>query len=386
MQYRTRLFHTNLLNRSLARLSLPALGLLTLLGCSGQPRQEPIVFEGTPREQLQPQVDVNSLLAQAQQSISPKKEQLLLEAAAALYQQQELHWARNLLQSIPASVLSDADFIKYTLLFSDIALSDDAYFLAQRVLTDERLEQLWASVTPQDQILLRQRRADVFLILGEPDASVRERLALHPLLSTYGQSRPGLPGEMPNVQLDTSNHNNLWRTLMSMSIEELRKRTENTANLELRGWYQLALLSKDNQSNLERQQANIQYWRQQWPNHPASVELPSDLQFLQQLIAERPKRVALLLPQQGPLSRAANTHPRWFYGRSLPRPATGKSRSHYRLLRHQQRRYSQYAGGCRGQWRGYGHRPLEQTERQPPSRGGIFAHTNAGHELQRHHL
>ncbi|GAA5317833.1 MAG: penicillin-binding protein activator [Candidatus Pelagadaptatus aseana] len=241
------------------------------------------------------------MLEQAQQSISPKKEQLLLQAAAALYQQQELHWARNLLQSIPPSVLDDQDFIRYTLLFSDIALADDSFFLAERILTEPRLDKLWTSIEPQDQITLRQRRADIFLILGEPDASVRERLALHPLLNISGITTSGT-----QPALDLSNHNALWRTLMSMPLPELKKRSETSANLELRGWYQLALISKDSQSNLEKQQANIELWRLQWAGHPASVQLPSDLQLLQQLIAERPRRVAIMLPQQGPLSRAAN--------------------------------------------------------------------------------
>lgn len=175
------------LNTALGRLSvstavLPALVLFGLLGCQGQPRP-PSHIEPSyqPQQTLPPQVDVNGLLEQAQQSISPRKEQLLLEAAAALYQQEELHWARNLLQSIPPSVLDDQDYIRYTLLFSDVALADDSYFLAQRILTESRLDQLWQKIEPKDQITLRQRRADIFLILGEPDASVRERLALHPL-------------------------------------------------------------------------------------------------------------------------------------------------------------------------------------------------------------
>lgn len=93
---------------------------------------------------------------------------------------------------------------------------------------------------------------------------------------------------------------------MSMPLVELEQRSENSANLELRGWYQLALITKNNQSNLEKQQANIELWRQQWAGHPASVQLPEDLQLLQQIIADRPQRVAILLPQQGSLSRAAN--------------------------------------------------------------------------------
>jgi outer membrane PBP1 activator LpoA protein len=41
-----------------------------------------------------------------------------------------------------------------------------------------------------------------------------------------------------------------------------------------------------------------------WPGHPAASRLPRDLQLLQQLIAEKPKHVALLLPVSGKLGRA----------------------------------------------------------------------------------
>lgn len=285
---------------ALRRLSLPTLTLLALLGCQSQPMPPVDIHSATDAVAQQPQVDINALLNEAQQSVSPRKEQLLLEAAELLYQQRELHWARNLLQSVPPATLNDGDFIRYTLLFSDIAFADDAYFLAQRILTEPRLDQLWGSIPREQQISLRKQRANVFLILGEPDASVRERMALHPLL------QPGLSqhGEAP--LLDTSNQDALWRTLMSMPHDELQKRAQSTANLELKGWYQLASISKDNQANLELQQRRIQEWRLQWPSHPASVSLPTDLQFLQKLIAERPGRIALLLPQQGPLSRAAN--------------------------------------------------------------------------------
>lgn len=285
---------------SLRRLSLPALALLTLLGCQSQPMPPVDIHSVADIAPQQPRVDANALLNEAQQSVSPRKEQLLLQAAELLYQQQELHWARNLLQSLPPAALSDADFIRYTLLFSDIAFADDAYFLAQRILTEPRLDQLWGKIPGEQQVSLRKQRANVFLILGEPDASVRERMALQPLLQPATSEAGAIP------LLDTENQDALWRTLMSMPHDELQQRARNSANLELKGWYQLASISKDNQANLERQQGRIQQWRAQWPTHPASVSLPTDLQFLQQLIAEQPKRIALLLPQQGPLSRAAN--------------------------------------------------------------------------------
>jgi outer membrane PBP1 activator LpoA protein len=276
------------------RCSLLILSLFFLWGCQSTPP----VISNTPAvvEYLTPQVDANALLERAQTSNSPQKEQLLFEAAQHIYNRNEKSWARNILASINSAALSPSNFIQYSLLFSDIALTDDAYFLAQRILTDERLDKVWQGISIADQVTLRQRRADLFLILGEPHASVSERLALQPLINIYGQT----------PELDLSNQDALWHSLMSMPTSELHKGLEQSANFELKGWYELALISKDNQSNLELQQAQINNWVRYRPEHPASLRLPSDLQFLQRLISERPTRIALLLPQQGNFKKASD--------------------------------------------------------------------------------
>ena len=275
------------------RFSLLILTLFLLWGCSSTPpkTQRPVVIDT-----IEAQVDVNSLLNQAHISNSPRKEQLLFDAAKQLHSQGEGMWARNILSSIEPAALSAETYIQYSLLFSDIAFADDSYFLAQRLLTDSRLDQLWQNISIENQVTLRQRRADLFLILGDPLASVSERIALQPLVSLYGQP----------IGLDISNQDALWRSLMSIPIAELQLGHEQSANLELKGWYELALISKDNQSNLELQQAQIKKWQTFRPEHPASLRLPSDLQFLQQLIAERPTHIAVLLPQKGSLKKVAN--------------------------------------------------------------------------------
>lgn len=275
------------------RFSLLILTLFLLWGCSSTPpkTQRPVVIDT-----IVAQVDVNALLNQAQISNSPQKEQLLFDAAKQLHLQGEDLWARNILASIEPAALAPETYIQYSLLFSDIAFDDDSYFLAERLLTDSRLDQLWHNISIEDQVTLRQRRANLFLILGEPQASVSERIALQSLVSLYGQP----------TGLDISNQDALWRSLMTIPIDALQIGYEQSANLELKGWYELALISKDNQSNLELQQAQIKNWQTHRPEHPASLRLPTDLQFLQQLIAERPTRIALLLPQKGNLKKAAN--------------------------------------------------------------------------------
>jgi len=280
--------------KHVGRLSLATIVALGLHGCGGS--TPTIDQNSTTQIDQQAAIDIDALLNQAQMSHSPQKEQLLLKAAQYLSQTGEQHWARNLLNSIDPTLLSDEEFIAFTLTFSEIALADDAYFLAQRILTNPRLDQQWQTLNIEQQIVLRQRRAELFMVLGEPNASIEERLALQPLLK--------------DPLLDIDNQDVLWQSLMSMPISELTYRSQKAANApsirneELRGWYSLALISKNNQSNLDKQLLRINQWIARWPQHPASLRLPKDLQLLQQLIRERPNQVAILLPQQGRLAKA----------------------------------------------------------------------------------
>ena len=53
---------------------------------------------------------------------------------------------------------------------------------------------------------------------------------------------------------------------------------------------------------LEQQQAAIDTWRAQNPKHPAAVQLPLPLTKLKELASQPLSKIALLLPQDGPLA------------------------------------------------------------------------------------
>lgn len=234
--------------------------------------------------------DHTAIIEKALNSESPAKDQYLLTAADILANKGETDWARNLLGSIEFEQFGDIDFQHYTSLYSRLALLDDAYFLAQRILTEPRLEQQWPQLDREKTIELRERRAQVFIILGEIDLSVQERLLLEKLLQD-------------DAELE-SNQNAIWQALMTLPSTELRARAEQEANTELKAWYQLASLNKNNQGDLGQQQRQIERWMRSWPQHPASVKLPKDLELIEQLIQNNPQQVALLLPLSGKLGKA----------------------------------------------------------------------------------
>lgn len=316
--------------RHIGRLSLAGFIALSLVSCGGS---TPTIDRAGAHQQI----DVDAVLARAEVSQSPQKERLQLQAARQLNVDQQYTRARNLLNDLDPDVLNDSQFAEYTLLFSETALADDSYFLAQRILTNPRLNQQWQSLPVDSQITLHQRRADVFMLLGRPHDSILERIALEALFANTAVADQALTSDtlankslvnnklVKNVLAEKSliatahaenprfaNQDVLWQTLMSMPLVELQASSQQPRQLptqqeeELQGWYSLALLSKSHQYNLDKQLEAINQWAAQWPQHSASQRRPKDLQLLQQLITERPMQVALLLPQQGRLGAAGN--------------------------------------------------------------------------------
>lgn len=233
---------------------------------------------------------VQTLLLAARSSDSPRREQLLILSAQQLTALDDKEWARNLLASIDPDTLLPADLWEYTLLYSDLSLEQDANFIAQRILMNPTLVQQWERMPKETYLDLRRRRATLLAKLGETALAVEEYIALeHAGLDAAGSSE---------------NEAALWQALMSQPWQNLQSLAKDSSSAEQKGWYELAALSKNNQHQLESQLAGVDNWMRRWPNHPAASRLPSDLQLLQRLIAEKPTHVALLLPVSGNLGRA----------------------------------------------------------------------------------
>ncbi len=260
----------------------------TLASCGSTPPKS--TSERRPAATIPSGPSAQQLLAQARTSASPLREQLTLQAAARLLTDGEVNHARNLLTALDGDGLNDELFLTHSELTARLALRDGSYLLAHGILTAPRLEQQWTRMEPAAEARLRELRAQTYIRLGDVPASVQERLTLSALLTD-------------NAALQ-DNQTELWHSLTSLSQQELQMRSNNEANPVLQGWYSLALLQKNSQADLERQQAQLESWRAQWPDHPANRNLPEDLQLLQTLIANQPRQIALLLPLQGRMAKA----------------------------------------------------------------------------------
>lgn len=275
-----------MLNRVFTGLSTVLLAsLLISCGTTPQPGErspaKAIVASGPSATQL---------LAQARTSPSPLREQLTLQAAERLILEQEYSRARKILVDMDSDSLSDDLYVRHSKLLGQVTIADGSYFYARDILTAPRLEQQWGRLDSDTEANLRELRAQVFAFLGDAVTAINERIRLAALLTTS--------------EAEQHNHDNIWQSLMTLSQQELSDGSRNEINEVLRGWYDLALLNKGTQTDLERQQAQLDAWRARWSRHPANRNLPADLSMLRSLIDNQPRQIALLLPLQGRMAKA----------------------------------------------------------------------------------
>lgn len=299
-------FVRNLSTNALSTLLISTL-VFSLVSCSSNAPQ-PSKPSSTKTQPAKP--SAAKLLNQANQAQSPERESLMLEAAQAYIDARQYNRARDLLVDMNSDALPDQDYIKHTDLLSTVALHQGSNFLAHGILTKPRLEQQWSNMEPQTEVSLREKRAQVFALLGEAQNSVAERIQLSGLIDNKTQRQ--------------ANQDVLWQNLMSIPFAELQQLSQDENGQAARGWYSLAAINKNNQIDLEQQREQLQQWLSVWRQHPAHDNLPSDLRLLQSLIEQQPQQVALLLPMQGKLAEAGEAVRDGFFAAYFEALANGR--------------------------------------------------------------
>lgn len=272
------------------KLVLPSLAAVLLLGLSGCSSTPTTTVKPATSKTQPATLSASKLLQLAKQAQSPERETFVLQAAQVYIGDGKFNRARDLLIAMNADNLPDQAYIKHTDLLSTVALQEGSNFLAHGILTKPRLEQQWHTMEPATEIALRDKRAQVFALLGEPRNSVNERIQIAALTN--------------NKKLLQANQDALWQNLMSIPFAELQQLSHSGMSATERGWYSLAAINKNNQIDLEQQREQLQLWLRDWRQHPANKNLPDDLKLLQSLIDQQPKQIALLLPMQGKLAEA----------------------------------------------------------------------------------
>jgi len=229
-----------------------------------------------------PNASIEQLLEQAASSKTPEQAAVLrLSAADLAYRQKDSGRASQILAQVPLDTLKPAQQVYASTLAAELAMTRNQPKAALTALSHPSLERL--SELPVDQQIRTQTvRARALEADGQTLAAARERIFIAPLLS----------GDAAK-----NNHEAIWALIAALPTDQLQP----TGNDDLSGWLSLALAVKSS-GTLEQQQAAIDTWRAQNPKHPAAVQLPLPLVKLKELASQPLSKIALLLPQDGPLA------------------------------------------------------------------------------------
>lgn len=224
--------------------------------------------------------NLQSLLLQADNLPSPDSERVYLQAAELLKTLNRETEASDILGSLDTATLDlqlAADIWK---LSAELLILSRQFEAALELLNSPRLAGL-PQLNVALQIDIRLLRASAYLNSNQYLASAIERIYINKLLPTQEISQ---------------NHEQIWSALTTLPADRLQSLAENSLSFEFQGWYELGVIGKAYQYNLDRQLVELERWQESWTRHPASSELPQALQLVRTMAEERPDKIALLLP------------------------------------------------------------------------------------------
>ncbi|MFK3797588.1 MULTISPECIES: penicillin-binding protein activator [unclassified Pseudomonas] len=257
-----------------------ALCLAALLAaCAGSPSSS---LGELPRT---PDASIEQLLEQAAAAKTPDQAALLrLTAADLAARQNNPSRAASILEQVQIDQLKTDKQIYANTLSAELALGRSQPKAALQALNHPSMQHL--GEMPVDlQTRAYTVRARAFEADGQTLAAASERVFMGPLLQGDALS---------------ANNDAIWTLVAALPPEQL----QSTANDDMGGWLSLARAVKG-AGTLEQQQAAIDNWKAQNPQHPAARQLPTSLAQLRELKSQPLTKIALLLPQDGPLASVA---------------------------------------------------------------------------------
>ena len=226
-----------------------------------------------------------------------------LEAADILARRGDEAQAFEIAESLDDSLLEDAQRVRWAVLLSGLAydLEDDSSVLQATGILDEGI-----AMENDDRNTLRYRQGLSLGRIGEPLASSRALL---------------------QVQADTDNpvlNDDIWRQLTRLNRQELATLSEDPDRLTA-GWLEIIDLQRQSGGDITRFLDRFGDWRERNANHPAARRPPSELTELRELRDQDVRRIAVLLPESGPLADVAEQIRRGIRARHMEAGNNGQS-------------------------------------------------------------
>jgi outer membrane PBP1 activator LpoA protein len=232
-------------------------------------------------------IAAQTYLQLAGHSTGAERQQFLLTAATILLRGQHLERARTTMAAIDPKLLPSEGKVQYQLNQARIALLE--------LQPQRALQQLHTPATTLSPTLAPEwygARADAYAMAGNYLEAVRERIKLENNLS--------------DSVLIQRNHQQIWQDLTQLTPTALQTLRSAPPPDVLSGWLELGYLYKEYATRPDLLPEQLRSWQEHYPDHPATGQFLDDLLHYQEILFERPRHIALLLPLSGSFAAPAN--------------------------------------------------------------------------------
>lgn len=210
-----------------------------------------------------------------------------IRAARIAYEEGDFEQAGRIIESLDEREVSQPAMLDYFLTASQLELHRGNPIAALARLNQHDLNRYAPNI--KQQIAIGLTRAFAYQQTGRVIAAARERTLSAPLL---------------NGEEKLDNQEQLFNSLLTLPASMLKDYATKAVDNDLRGWLSLAAMSKQYQNQPSQHLRALSNWKKLWAGHPAAMHLPKRLAFLDSIVAGQPRKIAVLLPQTGPLAAA----------------------------------------------------------------------------------
>jgi hypothetical protein len=159
--------------------------------------------------------------------------------------------AKQILSALDPGIGDAEIIVRRQLLLGEVALVEGQPYKALQLLNIN----LPADLPPELQVATLRMRASIYAQTNDPVAFARERIQLGHYLTDE----------------DAINKNSelIWQSLSSLTPELLQQLGSTSADTELAGWAELALIARQYEQDQQGLLSELQLWRRRHPQHPA---------------------------------------------------------------------------------------------------------------------
>lgn len=221
----------------------------------------------------------------AEMSAGTERDRAYLNAARNLNAGGRPGDARRALDALSAPP-SGPEAVEYAFLYAESAIATGAPALAL-----ETLDALPPDLGGADMATALELRADALFGMGQGSAAVEALVSRERL--------------MPTGEAVAGNRRLIWNRLQEAAAAGADFSTPAGADPEVAGWLEIGRVLQAAGGNPFRMRGGLKRWRDGHPDHPAALTVLDTVLADFEALTAYPRKVALILPLQGPLASSA---------------------------------------------------------------------------------